>query len=220
MTVKAWTIRVLALALVAGTVAVAHDAERKVDVRSVAFDAHLGSAAGWTCTKADKPELDAGGAVIKQSRLYRNAKSQQIAANLVATATRLGGLRDYSVALEAQGWVRGNHEVVSGPEIASLGRPMLFRLERLHQGGKRQLALAWFVSSRRQAHDLAGAEFGGWTDLILASRPPLWIELYATTDAAQDEASTRTALVDFAQALGPMLAKLAQQESGRLGANA
>jgi hypothetical protein len=218
MRFQTWAIRVLAIGILAATAALAPAAKHEVGALSPAFDQYLAGVGEWATVSSEKLESGDEGAVVKQSRLYRGPSGEQVAAIFIATATRLGGLRDYSVAVEAQGWVRGNEDIVEGPPIPSLGEPMRYRLEHLHQGDKLRLALTWFVSSRRQARDLAGAEFGGWTDLITQSRPPVWVEVYATLDVAKDEAATRKTLTDFATSVGPAMARLAQNESEQLAA--
>jgi len=219
MVARTWTIRVLVVGVLAATAALGANAGREVDVRSVRLDAIPENTGEWVYAELQRSEVDPRGTSVKQHRLYQNAAGQNIQASLVATATRLGALRDYSVALEAQGWTRGNREILGGPTIGSLGRPMGYRLEQLHHGKRDRLALTWFVSARRQAHDLPGAETKGWLDLILRSHPPLWVELYAAIDVDGDAEDERASLIAFAETLGPVLAELAQQESGRLAAS-
>lgn len=218
MAAKTWTVRALALAVLAGAAWVAQNADRKVELQPAAFEAVPMSIDGWVCVAPDREESDTeSGVSIKQLRAYRSPSEEQIQATLVATATRLGALRDYSVASEAQGWTRGNREILRGPAIASLGEPMEYRVERLHHGGSTRLAATWFVSSHRQAHDLVGAELGGWMDLVLERQPPVWVELYATIDVGDDDRSARASLVSFVEAIGLPMAELTQQSPELLG---
>lgn len=194
--------------ILAVSAAIANEITRDVSVRPLDLRGDMGRLGAWRCVQVGKSENLEQGTAFKQAAVYENDRGVRIQAYFVTTATRLGALRDFSVALEAQGWVLHNTETVTGPMMPHLGQPMLATIEGFTRDGKELLALGWFVSSRQQAPDLRHAEIRGWRDLLTQMQPPLWAEFYATIEVGNSTDEARKALLDFGREAGLKLADL------------
>jgi hypothetical protein len=209
MAIRTWAIRGVAIALLALAALLGRGASHERDVTALDLRGDLARVGGWTCVEPG--DTEDSGTVIKQTGIFEDEAGARVNAIFITTATRLGALRDYSVALEAQGWVLVETESIDGPPIDHLDGPMVYRLQTLREGAHWKLGVSWYVSSLHQAEALREAEFEGWWGLLTKSEAPVWSQVFATVDASDAPDEARESLKAFAEAIGPRLAEMVVQ---------
>ena len=130
---------------------------------------------------------------------YQDARGRKANVTIQATYTRLGALRDWSLARTTGGW-----NITDAPQQVLPGRsgapPIKVRLQYLTKGKAGEVAVTCYLSRGQQAASLAKAEFAGWRDRLLGHRMP-WFSLFVTVPAVgeQGQAEAQKAALELAQ---------------------
>jgi len=135
------------------------------------------------------------------ARVYRNDEGEKVHLRVQATYTRLGSLRDWSLASMAEGWSVQEQAVWQSSDGA-----VEARIQRLVKGPERRTALTWYTSAKSQSPSLKRAQLKGWRDRLVGGKKP-WASMYLVA-AVSPEAAVEEAVQQLAQRLGPDLRQL------------
>ncbi|MGD9498564.1 MAG: exosortase-associated EpsI family protein [Armatimonadota bacterium] len=186
---------ILALALAAGRAG-----QTVVDVSGLPLHQLPRQLGPWTCT--DDTMLEKSNEeVVWASRTYEREDGSQVYVVLQVTSSRLGGLRNWSVAQMGNGWNVEEPSVLGPVQVEGL--PFELRLSRqwMHRPGARQFAVTWFASPRTQAVSYDRAQLLGWRDKLLGGC--LWGEMYVRSLSAKDGETAQEAVEEFAVLMAP-----------------
>lgn len=187
---------VVGLALVAGQAGrtVVHVADLPLDT----IPTELGP---WVCISEDTPEEKNTDETSYLTRTYQHEDGTVIQASLQVTASRLGALRNWSIAMMGNGW-NVEEPIQMGPRpVEGLPFEMIAKLQWLHRPGARMLTSTWFVSPGAQAVDYERAQALGWRDRLLGEC--IWGEMYLKTLEGESQTRLREATEDLTVRLAP-----------------
>jgi hypothetical protein len=186
----------MGLALVAG-----HAGRTVVDMSDLSLTAVPTELGPWSCIEEEMPEEKNTDEARWLGRIYRHEDGAKIQVTLQATSSRLGALRNWSVAMMGNGWNVGE-PVTRGPmPVDGLPFDMTVSLQWLHRPGRRVLTSTWFVSPNAQAVEFERAQLLGWRDKLLGTC--IWGEMYLRTLEGDSEEQLREAIEDLTMRLGP-----------------
>ncbi|MGI5817392.1 MAG: exosortase-associated EpsI family protein [Armatimonadota bacterium] len=193
----------LVAALLLGAAVVGNLEHRTIPADDIALSALPTQIGQWKMVDEDvRNEPD--GSYQTLSRTYQASGGAKMHLTVQATRTRLGSLRDWSLAAMAQGWTPAEETVWRSPDGV-----MEARIQRLVSKSDARIALTWYTSASSQGPSLKSAEMLGARDRLLGDRRP-WASLYVIADEGHQEAD-RTAIVELAAALGPPLRQIMTQ---------
>ena len=139
------------------------------------------------------------------TRTYQDGNGRNVHVRVQATYTRLGSLRDWSLASMASGWSVEDQSIwKSDGEGSSL--PIEARIQKLANGGRYRIALTWYTSAQYQAATLQSAELKGWRDRLVGGKEP-WASMYLLAEMDADPGA-QEAVKQLAQQLAPGLRQL------------
>ncbi|MFP4249742.1 MAG: exosortase-associated EpsI family protein [Armatimonadota bacterium] len=167
------------------------------DINLRALPARIGE---WSVVE-EEASTQPDGSYTLLRRVYQSADGRKAHVTVQATYTRLGSLRDWSLAAMASGWTTAE-ETVWQSECGL----MRARVERMAHRGDRQIALTWYTSEKSQAPSLKKAEMLGARDRLLGGTKP-WASLYIVA-ASGDEDADRMTVQELAGKLGPNLRQI------------
>lgn len=166
----------------------------------------------WTCIKETANE-SYGVEVKTLDRTYRDAAGNEASVTLQGTYTRLGALRDWTLARTTAGWtvtseVQRSLALAGAPEVA------VMNVQELGDGKSKEIAVSWFASSRRQAATLTRAEIAAWGDRLAGRKLP-WLSQYVTVSVArqQDTAAAQDRALDLARRVAEALRGIAAEQT-------
>jgi len=199
-------VAVLGLALVAGQVG-----RTVVDVSDLPLRDVPAKLGPWTCTAEEMPAEKNTGEAAYMTRTYVREDGTTIEASMQVTASRLGALRNWSIAMMGNGWnveppIEMGPVQVEGIEMGPVqveGVPygVIAKLQWLHRPGAKMLTSTWFASPTAQAVDYERAQALGWRDKLLGDC--IWGELYLKTIEGASEEQLREATEDLTIRLAP-----------------
>ncbi len=167
------------------------------DINLIALPAEVGE---WTVVE-EEASTQSDGSYTLLRRVYQSADGRKAHVTVQATYTRLGSLRDWSLAAIAAGWTTAEETVWQSEDGL-----MVARIERMAHKADRQIALTWYTSTQSQAPSLKKAEMLGARDRLAGGRKP-WASLYITAQSG-DEQADRAAVQELAAKLGPGLRQI------------
>lgn len=138
-------------------------------------------------------------------RTYQDDEGQELHVTIQATYTRLGSLRDWSLASMASGW-SVTREWTWTSRDSETSSPIEARLQELVRGTERRVVLTWYTSAQAQARTLQSAQLKGWRDRLVGGKKP-WASMYLLTEASS-AAAGEEAVKQLAQRLAPELRQL------------
>ncbi|MGC9320436.1 MAG: exosortase-associated EpsI family protein [Armatimonadota bacterium] len=189
--------KVIVLALLLAALGLGYYERREIPADDIPLGDLPAQIDSWEMVSEDT-SLTPDGSCKLLVRTYRNADGREAHVRAQATYTRLGSLRDWSLAAMAQGWHAAEQTTWhSGDGV------MDARIERLVNEPNSQIALTWYTSARSQAPSLKRAEMLGARDRLLGNTKP-WASLYVIA-SGEDAGKGRQAVEDLASALGPRL---------------
>lgn len=198
-----WAQALVLLALV-GVLAIGWHENREVSPADIPLE-NLPRKSGTWETVREETSLAKDNAYKLLRRTYEDDKGQKIYVTVHATHTRLGGLRDWSLASMASGW---SVKEASIRKIKDDGNGCAWEasIQKLVNGPRRRVALNWYTSAHLQAPTLQLAAFNAWPDWLLTGRKP-WANMYLLAE----EDSNRTVeegVRELAQRLAPQVRNL------------
>jgi len=197
---RRWTQAIVLVALLA-TMSMAWHERREVSAADIAL-AQLPQELGAWQTVQEEVGLSEGGAYRLLERTYENDDGYRLHVIVQATHTRLGSLRDWSLASMAEGWSIEQESIWH----SNHGLGMQARIQRLVRGTRSRVALTWYTSAESEAPTLQRAELKAWRDRLLGGKKP-WASLYIVAETTSDTA-TEESVTDLAQQLAPELRQL------------
>ncbi len=189
-------VAVLALALIAGQAG-----RTVVDVSDLPLTSVPEALGPWTCIEQEMPEEKNTGEAAYLKRTYRHEDGTEILTSLQVTSSRLGALRNWSVAMMGNGWNVDEPTRMRPREVEGLPFEMTAKLQWLHRPGRRMFTATWFVSPRGQALEYEKAQMLGWRDKLLGKC--IWGEMYLRSTSADSADSAEKATEDLVVRLAP-----------------
>lgn len=161
--------------------------------------------AGWEQVEnKDLRDPQKGWPEAKQiQQVYSDGRGRVVRVSLKATYTRLGALRDYSLARVADGWVVEDSAQVALDRVEWAGLPVRATLQRLRKGDALEVALSWYCSPDEVVTDLRRAAFAGWRGRLFGAAKP-WAQVYIVTDVEGEAVPEAEATV---KAVGSSIAR-------------
>ena len=153
-------------------------------------------------TVQEEISLSEGGAYRLLERTYENGDGYRLHMTVQATHTRLGSLRDWSLASMAEGWSVEDESIWSSARESAVEA----RIQKLVKGPRSRVALTWYTSAESQAPTLQSATLKAWRDRLLGGKQP-WASLYIVAETTSGIA-TEDSVTELAQQLGPELQQL------------
>ena len=190
--------RSLALVMLGGALIWSRHEMRLVPASAIPLESMPSRFAGWTRT-ASTP-LDTYGVEVKTiNSTYQGPRGRKANVTLQATYTRLGALRDWSLARTTGGW-NINDETQQVLPGRNGGTPITVRLQYLSKENTWEVAVSCYLSHEQQAASLAKAEIAGWRDRLLGHRMP-WFSLFVTVPGMGDQSheDAQQAALELAQ---------------------
>jgi hypothetical protein len=161
----------------------------------------------WQVVSEDT-SLSSGSAYKLLERTYRDGDRGELYVRIQATYTRLGSLRDWSLASMASGW-SVEKEWTWTSRASGDGVPPQARMQKLVKGQQQRVALTWYASARSQAHSLQSAQVQAWRDRVLGAKKP-WASMYIIAEIGSTIDAQDTVL-ELAEHLAPRLQQLMQE---------
>jgi hypothetical protein len=202
--------RGLAVVMLGGALIGSRHEMRLVPASTIPLEGMPSRFADWTRTTS--APVDTYGVEVKTIHsTYQGPGGRKANVILQATYTRLGALRDWSLARTTGGW-----NVIDAPPQVLRGRnggaPLKVRLQSLSKADKWEVAVSCYLSHEQQASSLAKAEIAGWRDRLVGRRVP-WFSLFVSVpgmgDQNQDDA--RKAALELAQHIAHELQSLTEK---------
>lgn len=196
--------KVIVVALLLGALGLGYYERRVVpadDIPLTKLPEEIGS---WRVV-AEEVRVEPDGSYQLLERTYRNPDGVEAELRMQATYTRLGSLRDWSLASMASGWTPTEERIWESSDGT-----MRARIQLLVNGENKLVALTWYTSARSQAPTLADAELQAWRDRLLGDLRP-WASLYLLAGAQQQEEAERI-VTELASSLGPRIRQLMTQQ--------
>lgn len=166
----------------------------------------------WTCIE-ESANPNYGAEVATLERTYRDAAGNKASVILQGTYTRLGALRDWSLARTTGGWTVASQSQVS-LTLPSAGQSVVMTVQDMRSDTSNEVAVTWYASSQRQAATLARAEMAAWADRLAGRRLP-WLSQYITVTVprTQDRVAAQERALDLAQRMAAALRAVASSSS-------
>lgn len=199
--------KVIVLALLLAALGLGYYERREIPADDIPLGDLPSQIDSWE-TVSEEISLTPDGSCKLLERTYRNADGLEAHVRVQATYTRLGSLRDWSLAAMAEGWHAAAETIWHSDDGM-----MEARIERLVNEPNSQIALTWYTSARSQAASLRRAEMLGARDRLLGNTKP-WASLYVVAPGSHEEMG-REAVEDLASALGPSLRQIMAQSHPR-----
>ena len=198
----------IAVGMLAGALVWSKYEMRSVPAASILLADIPKSIGQWQCVK-DEVSQSYGTEVSTLIRDYKATDGTEAQVTLQGTYTRLGGLRDWSLARTTTGWTISD-ETTKAVAMGGDQDQAVLRLQRITKDDRVLCAVSWYTSPTHQAANLTGAETRAWRDRLVGHKSP-WLSLYVVVDATgkQDAAKHEKAAVALAKGIAPRLREIA-----------
>ncbi len=197
---RRWAQGLVLVALLA-TMGIGWHERREISAADIPL-AQLPQQIGSWQTAEEEVTLSEGNAYRLLQRTYENADGRTLHVRIQATHTRLGSLRDWSLASMAEGWSIQDESIWQTAQVSGVKA----RIQILVKGPHSRVALTWYTSAESQASTLQSAQLKAWRDRLLGGKRP-WASMYvvAQTDSVAD---AEQAVKQLSQQLAPELQQL------------
>ncbi len=203
---RRWMQAIVLVALLA-TMSIGWHERREVSAADIALAQLPQELGAWQSVQQEVGLSDGGGYRLLE-RTYENDDGYRLHVTVQATHTRLGSLRDWSLASMAEGWSVEDESIWSSARESAVEA----RIQKLVNGPRSRVALTWYTSAESEAPTLQAAELKAWRDRLLGGKKP-WASLYIVAETTSGT-GTEGSVTELAQQLGPEL----QQLMSELGA--
>jgi hypothetical protein len=157
----------------------------------------------WSAVE-EQVKVQPDGSYKMLNRVYERPDAMTAHLRVQATYTRLGSLRDWSLASMAQGWSAAEETTWRSDDGT-----IHARIERLVRKPQERIALTWYTSAQSDTASLKRAELLGAKQRLLGDEHP-WASLYLLVDC-QEEGAADEAVRELAKRLGPELKQITAQ---------
>jgi len=195
-----WTQAIVLVALLA-TMGIGWHERREVSAEDIPLEQLPRQLGSWQ-TVQEEVSLSQDGAYRLLKRIYENGDGYRLYVTVQATHTRLGSLRDWSLASMAEGWTSEHESIWYSNQAPAVEA----RIQRLVNGARSRTALTWYTSAQLQAPTLPSAELKAWRDRLLGGKKP-WASLYIIAETTSETAAENY-VIQLAQQLAPELRQL------------
>jgi len=200
----------IAVGMLTGTLAWSKYEMRSIPATSIQLETVPKTIGPWSCVK-DEASKGYGIEVKTLIRNYETADGLQAMVTLQGTYTRLGGLRDWSLARTTGGWTiptEANKEL----EFQGAGGSGTVRLQKLTKDQMVLYTVSWYTSPTREAASLAKAEVVAWGDRLVGRKTP-WLGLYVAVIAADEASAAKAeeAAIELAAHIAPIMRQVAAE---------
>lgn len=204
------------LALVVGAAVLGHFERRIVPADSIPLSALPMEIGQWTVVE-EQVETQPDGSYKMLRRIYQNEDGHRAHLTVQATYTRAGSLRDWSLAMMADGWAPTDERLWRNEDGSFVAR-----LQRLEDGRETRAAVTWYTSAHSHSASFKRAQLMNWHDRLLGRMHP-WAGLYVikTLRPGEEDEQALTLLADAAGAhLRSLLAEDRAQATAWRGGSA
>ena len=163
----------------------------------------------WTRDELDFTERF-GIEALTADAVYTDPEGHEAQVTYQGTYTRLGALRDWSLARTTGGWTITREMQQTIARADGTGQ-MTVRMQELIKEGDGMVAISWYASPDNEATSLARAEMRAWRDRLVGHTNP-WLSMYIILPTGEDieRATAETMALDLASHLGPQLRAVAR----------
>ncbi len=197
---RRWAQAVVVVALLA-TMGIGWHERREVSAADIPLEQLPEQLGSWQ-TVQEEVSLSEGGAYKLLERTYENDDGYRLHVTVQATHTRLGSLRDWSLASMAEGWSVEDESTCSSARECAVEA----RIHKLVKGPRSRVALTWYTSAESEAPTLQLAQLRAWRDRLLGGKKP-WASLYIVAETTSD-IGTEKRVTELSEQLGPELQQL------------
>jgi hypothetical protein len=202
MSVKMTGVYALSVAMLAAAWLTGREVQQSASVADIKLDALPRSVGPWQCTQANFVAGYKQGETAHFIMEFRNDQGVIVEAIFSVTRTRLGSLRDWSLARMGQGWVLGEEVVWQSPPVDGLPFPITAGARWLAKDEMRRVCINWYVSPPNQSPSFIKAELLGWRDRLVGRDNP-WGEMYVVSVSQGRSQDLWDAVTDLTVRLAP-----------------
>lgn len=189
---------VLALLLAATIMALVEP--REMSPEGIPLAALPSSIGDWQAVD-EELEMASDGAYLMLERTYKDPAGQEALLRVQATYTRLGSLRDWSLAATAGGWTpQKEYAWQAAPEAGDV------RIQHLQKRSEERIAVTWYTSARSQTASIKKAQVLAWRERLIGDRRA-WASMYLLVPAGS-EGDAEAASQEIAAAVAPRLREM------------
>jgi len=207
MALKTGVVYGISVVMLSGSWLIGHEVQRTSSVADIDFATLPTELGPWRCTEASDPYNKQDGETAYYRMNWRKDAGQEVAVTLSVTRTRLGSLRDWSLARMGQGWALGEEITWQSPSAEGLPFPILAGARWIGTDRFRQVCINWYVSPKSQSPTFLKAEMLGWRDRLLGREDP-WGQMYVASLSQGESQELWQATQDVALRLAPHFYKL------------
>ncbi len=189
--------------LLAGAAVVGFVEHRTIPADGIPLDALPEQIGEWEMVQQEI-ETKPDGSHLLLRRVYEDEDGRSASVTAQATYTRLGSLRDWSLAATAAGWTTAEESVWHSDDGV-----VQARIERMSHKDDTQIAVTWYTSAQSQAPSLKTAEMLGARDRLVGSRKP-WASLYVVAGTGSSD-EDRAIVKEIASGLAAHLRQIMSQ---------
>ena len=181
----------LVAALLVGAAVLGHFERRTVPADDIPLASLPEQIGDWT-TVAEEVQIQRDGSYKMLRRTYENAQEHRVFLTVQATYTRAGSLRDWSLAMMADGYTPREERIWHNEDGTFAAR-----VQRMDDGNETRLAVTWYASEHSQSSSFKRAQLTNWRDRLLGRTSP-WASLYVVAPVTpdHDDEEALTALAD------------------------
>jgi len=158
---------------------------RPLPVDDIALDKLPRQLGPWRCKEAEYYTKYKTTEARFYTMTFVNEEGEEVDLIASVTRSRLGALRDWSLASQGQGWVISEEGTREFSVAGGLPFPIKASAQTLSRMGAKMLVLNWYVSPTGQSSKFARAELMGWRDRLLNRNVP-WGQLYVVSSPKKD----------------------------------
>lgn len=191
------------MVLLAGAAVLGFVERRTRPADDIPLDALPGQIGAWTAVDQEI-ETQPDGSYLLLKRTYEDGEGRRAFVTVQATYTRLGSLRDWSLAATAAGWTTGEETIWHSDD-----GQMSARVQQMVHKTDTQVALTWYTSAHSQAPSLKNAEILGARDRLAGEKKP-WASLYVVANTGASDVD-RKIVEEIGSGLAPCLRQIMSQ---------
>lgn len=191
------------IVLLAGAAVLGFVERRAIPADDIPLDALPKQIGAWTAVDREV-ETQPDGSYLLLRRTYEDGEGRRAFVTVQATYTRLGSLRDWSLAATAAGWTTGEETIWHSADGL-----MNARVEQMVHKTDTRVALTWYTSAHSQAPSLKNAEILGARDRLAGGKKP-WASLYVVAGTGSSD-EDRAIVREIGLGLAPGLRQIMSQ---------
>lgn len=185
--------------------------QRTVPADAISLNALPTEIGGWTAID-EQLQTQPDNSHIVLRRTYQSEDGHKAYLTVQATYTRAGSLRDWSLAMMADGWTPTDERIWSNEDGSFVGR-----LQRLENGREARIAVTWYSSAHSQSASFKRAQVMNWWERLQGRLSP-WASLYLVMPVRPDHENEQC-VTSLASAAGKQLQYLLRTDRSQVVAH-